>query len=65
MSQRRTISTAIAGRYRRATKAADKGLILDVLCATTGWHRSHARKGARASCGPAPSRWPTGSRPRR
>jgi hypothetical protein len=22
----------------------DKGIILDELCATTGWHRNHARK---------------------
>jgi hypothetical protein len=33
----------IATRYRRANKA-DKGRILDELCATTGWHRNHARK---------------------
>jgi len=43
MSQRRAITKAIAARYRRAGKA-DKGRILDQLCATTGWHRSHARK---------------------
>jgi len=43
MGQRRAVTKAIATRYRRAGKA-DKGTILDELCATTGWHRSHARK---------------------
>jgi len=27
-----------------AASKADKGKILDELCATTGWHRNHARK---------------------
>jgi hypothetical protein len=43
MGQRQAVTRAIATRYRRASKA-DKGLILDELCATTGWHRNHARK---------------------
>ncbi len=43
MSQRQAVTKATAMRYRRAGKAG-KGRILDELCATTGWHRSHARK---------------------
>jgi len=43
MSQRRAVTKTIATRYKRVDKAA-KGVILDELCATTGWHRNHARK---------------------
>lgn len=43
MSQRKAVSKAVATRYARADKAA-KGVMLDELCAITGWHRSHARK---------------------
>ena len=43
MSQRKAVTKAIATRYRRGCKAG-KGRILDELCATTGWHRNHARR---------------------
>ncbi len=43
MSQRRAVTKTIATRYKRADKAGE-GRILDELCATTGWRRSHAAR---------------------
>ena len=60
MSQRRAVTKAIATRYKRADKTA-KGVILDELCATTGWHRNHARKALAAALKPkivSPARKP-------
>ena len=51
LSQRRAVTKTIATRYKRVDKAA-KGVILDELCATTGWHRSHARKALTAALKP-------------
>jgi len=43
MVQRQAVTKTNATRYKRADKAG-KGLMLDELCATTGWHRNHARR---------------------
>lgn len=51
MSQRRAVTKTIATRYKRADKSA-KTTILDELCATTGWHRNHARKALAAALKP-------------
>lgn len=51
MSERRAVTKTIATRYKRAGKAT-KGVILDELCATTGWHRNHARKALAAALQP-------------
>ena len=43
LTERRAVIETTAVRYSLAEKRV-KGVILDELCATTGWHRSHARK---------------------
>ena len=46
MGARREVMSAVMERYRSA-KRAEKGSILDALCATTGWHRKHAVRALR------------------
>src|SRR5882757_2384851 len=46
MGARREVVSAVAERYRSG-KRAEKGRILDALCATTGWHRKHAVRALR------------------
>src|ERR1700682_2433035 len=46
MGARREGLSAVAERYRSA-KRAEKGRILDELCATTGWNRKHAVRALR------------------
>jgi hypothetical protein len=43
LAERKGVTKAIATRYTRLDKAG-KSRVLDELCATTGWHRNHARK---------------------
>jgi hypothetical protein len=53
MGARREVVSSVMERYR-SSKRAEKGRILDALCATTGWHRKHAVRALRrrATVGP-------------
>ena len=51
LSERRAVTDTTAIRYQAASKRG-KGVILDELCANTGWHRNHARKALRAALQP-------------
>ena len=55
VAQRKAITLARARRWAKATKS-EKATILDVVTATTGWNRVHARKQLRrAVAGQMPS----------
>jgi hypothetical protein len=51
LAERRAVTDTTAIRYSLADKRT-KGIILDELCATTGWHRNHARKALTAALQP-------------
>ena len=57
MVERTAVTKETVARYRRAPKKG-KGLILDELCALTGWNRDHARRALRQAAGPAKPRQP-------
>lgn len=65
MGARREVLWSVRERYWSA-KRADKGRILDELCATTGWHRKHAVRALRRRENVAPGEFgPTPQRRRR
>lgn len=43
LAQRKAITKAQLAKWPKATWA-EKGAILDAVCAVTGWHRDHLRK---------------------
>lgn len=51
MAERKAVTETIAVRYILARKR-DKSRILDELCATTGWHRNHARNALKSALQP-------------
>jgi hypothetical protein len=51
LAERRAVTETTAIRYSLANKRT-KGIILDELCATTGWHRNHARKALKTALQP-------------
>jgi hypothetical protein len=51
LAERRAVTETIAVRYILASKR-EKSRILDELCATTGWHRNHARKALKSALQP-------------
>ena len=61
VATRRLVTKELKGRYERGTKA-QRSVVLDELCALTGWHRDHARKALRAAPGPGEQRPPRKSR---
>lgn len=56
MAERKAVTRELAGRYRRVSKRA-KGVILNELCALTGWHRDYARRALR-KVAVRSNRWP-------
>lgn len=51
LAERKAVAETIAVRYILAGKR-EKSRILDELCATTGWHRNHARKALKSALQP-------------
>lgn len=62
MAERKAVIRQMASRYQKASKT-DKGVMLDELCALTGWTRRHARRALVQALGSAQPREPV-PRPR-
>ena len=62
MAERRSVAKQMASRYAQASKK-DKSVMLDELCALTGWTRRHARRVLVDASAPAARRAPA-PRPR-
>lgn len=57
VATRKLVTKELKGRYERGSRA-QRTVVLDELCALTGWHRDHARKALRAAPGPGQDRLP-------
>jgi hypothetical protein len=55
MAERRAVTKQMVKRYVGATKG-EKGLMLDELCALTGWTRRHARRALSGAANAVPQR---------
>jgi hypothetical protein len=53
MAERKAVTKQMARRYAKASKK-DKGVMLDELCALTGWTRRHARRALAEAIHPSP-----------
>ncbi|HXF57252.1 MAG TPA: integrase [Actinomycetota bacterium] len=54
MAERKAVTKQMARRYEKAAKA-EKGRMLDELCALTGWTRRHARRALRQALSGTPA----------
>ena len=52
LAERRAVTETTAIRYSLADENGQRGIILDELCATTGWHPNHARKALQTALRP-------------
>jgi hypothetical protein len=53
MAERKAVTKQMARRYAKASRK-DKGVMLDELCALTGWTRRHARRALAEAIHPSP-----------
>ncbi|MFP5282309.1 MAG: DDE-type integrase/transposase/recombinase [Actinomycetes bacterium] len=63
LAARRQVTAAQLAKWPKATKI-EKAVILDAVCAVTGWHRDHARKAIRTALADAARGGPPPRAPR-